>query len=133
MKSRVTQYFSDPSTQTTEKRFVRLDYKAMLSIIGCQSLEAVQLRSGEIVWFDGELVEYDVELDGIEIEGTPVLGTRCMITGPTDRKTGMPTTCRLTAKDALAMIKWMLCRKTVGDTCTKTATGGEIAYIVEPA
>jgi hypothetical protein len=134
MKSRVTQYiFIDPSTQTTEKRFVHLGYQAMLSIIGCESLETVILSLGDIIWFDGEAVEYDVELDGVEAEGTPILRSRCMITGPLDRKTEMPTNCRMTARDACSMIKWMPQRKIVGETFQLTQAGFEIAYVFEPA
>jgi hypothetical protein len=134
MKSRLTQYiFIDPSSQSTELRFVHLDVEAMLSIIGCQSLEAIALSSGDIIWFDGEPVEYDVELDGVEVEGTPILGSRCMITGPVDRKTEMPTYCRLTARDALAMIRWMPQRKIVGETFQLTKAGFEIEYVFESA
>ena len=130
MQTRLTQYiFVDPSSQKIEERSVRLDYQAMLGIIGCKSLEAMRLASGNIVWFDGEPVEYNTALDAIEIEGVPVLGSRCMITGPDDPKTEMPTNSRLTASDALAIIKWMPQRKIVGDTFKETATGGEIAYI----
>jgi hypothetical protein len=134
MKSRLTQYiFVDPSAQTMELRFVHLDIGAMLSIVGCQSLEAVALSSGDIVWFDGEPVEYHTALDGVEVEGTPILGSRCIITGPVDRKTKMPTNCRLTARGALAMIRWIPQRKIVGETFKQILNGFEIAYIVQPA
>jgi hypothetical protein len=134
MQTRLTKYiFVDPSAQTAEMRSVRLDYQAMLGIIGCESVEAVRLPSGDVLIFDGEPVEYDGALDGVEIEGIPVLGSRCMITGPDDPKTEMPTNCRVTVSDVLAMIKWMPQRQIGGETFTKTATGGEIGYIFDPA
>jgi hypothetical protein len=134
MKPYVTQYiFIDPSAQTAERKFIRLDCAAMLAIIGCESFEAICLLSGDLVWFDGERVEYGVELDGIEIEGTPVLGSRCLITGPVDRRTEMPGNCRMTAKDALAVIKWTPRRKIIGKRFQLTSAGFEITYAFEPA
>jgi hypothetical protein len=134
MQARLTQYiFIDPATQKAEKRSVRLDCAAMLGIIGCQSLEAVRLSSGDTIWFDGERVEHGVVLDGIEIEGTPILGSRCLITGPVDRRTEMPGNCRLTAKGALAVIKWTPRRKIIGERFQLTSAGFEITYVFEPA
>jgi hypothetical protein len=112
MQTPLTHYISiDPSSREVEEQTAHLDYQAMLGIIGCESVEAVRLPSGDVLWFDGEPVEYDIALDGVEIEGIPVLGSRCMIIGPDDPKTEMPTNCHLTASDALAMIKWMPRRK----------------------
>jgi hypothetical protein len=134
MNSRTTHYiFIDPSAQKAETRSVNLDNNAMLGIIGCVSLEAVRLPSGDVLWFDGEPVEFNVEQDGIEIADIAVLGSRCMITGPIDPNTEIPTNCRITVSDALAMIKWMPRRKIVGETFRETAIGGEIAYVFEPA
>jgi hypothetical protein len=105
----------------------------MLGIIGCESLEAIILLSGDLVWFDGEPVPYQTVMDGIEIEATPILGSRCMITGPVDPKTGMPTSCRVTTKGVLMMIKWTARRKIIGETLQWTPAGFEIDYVFDQA
>jgi hypothetical protein len=123
--------FIDPTTQMVDTRFVLLDYEAMLSIVGCESVETTRLPSGDILWFDGEPVEYDVVLDGIEIAGVPVLGSNCMITGPDDLETEVPTDCLMTEADVLSMIQWMPRRKIIGETFRDTPTGGVVEYVFE--
>lgn len=108
MTSRLTRYlFIDPATQMVDTRFVHLDHKAMLSIIGCKLVETVGLPSGDILWYDGEPVQYGVVMDGIEIAGIPVLGSRCLVMGRDHPVTELPTDCRMTAAEAIAMIEWM--------------------------
>jgi hypothetical protein len=60
-----------------------------------------------VLWSDGEPVADYIRLDGIEIDGIPVVGSRCLITGPINSKTGMPTNCRMTGNDVFEVIKWM--------------------------